>query len=145
MSHELSSLSFAVQATGADLHLCAKLNGKIFFDQDLPLEEIEVSHEFAEVDDTKHTIEIILSGKLPGHTVIDADGNILQDRLVEIKNFSLDDIELQQMFNELARYHHDFNGSQDPVVDSFHGFMGCNGTVKFEFTSPLYVWLLENM
>ena len=145
MNQNMSLLSFAVKATGTELHFCAKLNGEVFFDEDLTTDEIEIAHRFPDSNDTDYTLELILSGKLPEHTSIDVDGNILKDRVVEIKNFSLDEIELTQIFNGKFQYYHDFNGSQNPIVDSFHGIMGCNGTVKFEFSTPVYAWLLENM
>jgi hypothetical protein len=49
------------------------------------------------------------------------------------------------MVTEVAAYHHDTNGSTAPVTDSFYGTMGCNGRVEMRFTTPIYLWLLENM
>jgi hypothetical protein len=31
------------------------------------------------------------------------------------------------------------------IKDKFYGSMGCNGTITFEFNTPFYLWLLENM
>jgi hypothetical protein len=90
-------------------------------------------------------LEIELQNKLPEHTSIDESGNILSDRVIELQNISLDDIQLGQIFTQLATYQHDFNGSQPMIQDQFFGSMGCNGTVRLKFVSPVYLWLLENM
>ena len=42
-------------------------------------------------------------------------------------------------------YRHDYNGTTDPFDDEFYGEMGCNGTVSLKFTTPIYLWLLENL
>ena len=67
-------------------------------------------------------------------------GTDAQDITVEF-----DDIEIDQIVSELAEYHHNFNGTQPAIVDQFYGEMGCNGTLRLEFTTPIYLWLLENM
>jgi hypothetical protein len=145
MTQDTSTLAFTAKSTGNDLRLTASLNGHVFFDQILSQNEIKVQHTFSAVDGEKYTIEIEMSGKLPGHTVIDDQGNIVEDRMIEISNFSLDEIALVQLFTDNCKYSHDFNGSQAVVVDKFFGNMGCNGIVKFEFSAPLYIWMLENM
>jgi hypothetical protein len=145
MTQTTCSLSFTARATGADLHLCARLNGHVFFDQILTTDPIEIRHDFAEVDGTAYTLEIVMSGKQSDHTVIDQTGAILQDRVIEIDKITLDDLELGQAFVEQARYHHDFNGAQAATVDNFYGTIGCNGTVELKFLAPVYMWLLENM
>jgi hypothetical protein len=145
MTQTTCSLSFTARATGADLHLCARLNGHVFFDQILTTDPIEIRHDFADVDDTDYTLEIVMSGKQSDHTVVDQNGVILQDRVIEIDKIAIDDLELGQVFVEQARYHHDFNGTQPATVDEFYGAMGCNGTVELKFSAPVYIWLLENM
>jgi hypothetical protein len=104
-----------------------------------------VTFDFDDSHDVAHLLSIRLSGKLPEHTEIDEDGNIIEDRTVKISNMKFDDIELGQVFFENCKYKHDFNGTQEPVIEKFHGVMGCNGTVELEFSTPIYMWLLENM
>jgi hypothetical protein len=145
MTQDTSTLAFTANSTGNDLRLTARLNGHVFFDQILSCHEIKVQHTFPTVDDEKYTVEIEMSGKLPEHTVIDNQGNIVEDRMIEISEFSLDEIALVHLFTDNCEYAHDFNGSQAAVVDKFFGDMGCNGIVKFEFSAPLYIWMLENM
>jgi hypothetical protein len=38
-------------------------------------------------------------------------------------------------------YTHNLNGSAEERVDEFSGFMGCNGTASFEFSTPIYLWM----
>lgn len=145
MTQDISTLTFKAMATGSDLKLTARLNGCVFFDQTLTQKEILIKAEFPDINGEIYLLEIEMSGKLPEHTIVDDAGNLAEDRLIEISDFAIDDIALAQLFTEKTQYHHDFNGSQAPVVDEFFGAMGCNGVVKFEFTAPAYIWMLENM
>lgn len=138
-------LSFMAKSVGGDLKLTARLNGQVFFEQILTDKEIQIKTEFPDVDDEKYLLEIEMSGKLEDHTIIDENNNIMQDRLVEIKEFTLDDLDLQRLFEDTTVYRHSFNGTQEPVLDKFFGSMGCNGVLNFEFTSPVYLWILKNM
>jgi hypothetical protein len=115
-----------------------------------------ISHDMSD-QDGNHVLEIELYGKLPEHTEIDSAGNIVKDALITVENFKIDDLDISSMLtcypNELysdvpthiIQYCHDFNGTQSAIIDRFHGSLGCNGTVTLKFTTPIYLWLLENM
>jgi hypothetical protein len=64
---------------------------------------------------------------------------------VQISQVVIDDLDVNQLFLEKCVYQHNFNGSQPDIKDTFHGVAGCNGTISFEFSTPIYLWLLENM
>lgn len=96
-------------------------------------------------DEGQHCLRWVLVGKTNEHTKIDESGNIVSDALLSITDVSLDDIQLGHCFNELATYQHNFNGNGADTVESFNNKMGCNGTVSLKFTTPFYLWLLENM
>lgn len=98
-----------------------------------------------EDDDDKHELRIVLKNKLPQHTKIDAEGNIEQDAVITVSCFEFDGIDVNQVIQEQAVYDHDFNGSAAPIQDQFYGNMGCNGTLSLKFSTPIYIWLLENM
>jgi hypothetical protein len=100
-----------------------------------------------EVDDNdqEHVWEIELKNKQSEHTIIDSDGSIIQDVLLQIKNMAIDGIELGNLVSQAAEYHHNCNGTADAYVDKFYGHMGCNGVIRLKFTSPVYIWLLENL
>jgi hypothetical protein len=140
-----ATLSFCAAATGAELRLIVRLDGTVIYDGYPTEKPALISHEFADQDDRDHTLVFEMRGKLPEHTQISDTGEILQDRVIEISDVAFDDIALGHMFMEQSRYYHNTNGSTDPVVEAFYGAMGCNGHVKMQFSTPIYLWLLENM
>ena len=95
--------------------------------------------------DGEHTLEIILKNKKATDTKIDADGNIVSDAVLTVSDLAFDEIKLGHMVTKLATYIHNFNGTKELTQEQFHGVMGCNGTASLEFTTPIYLWLLENM
>jgi hypothetical protein len=105
---------------------------------------VKISHDIDE-DDAEHQLRVILKNKLPEHTTVDADGNITQDSVINVGSFEFDEIDVDQVVQEQAVYHHNFNGSAADVQDKFFGSMGCNGTLSLKFSTPIYLWLLEHM
>jgi hypothetical protein len=107
----------------------------------------EVQHFHYEFDDSAgpHRFEIELSNKLPSQCKVDQDGNIIEDAVAEIKNCCISGVDLGQVFYGQSLYFHDYNGASKPTVGQFYEKMGCNGTVRFDFYSPVYVWLIENL
>ena len=138
-------LSLVAQATGEGLHLEIKLNNQTKYSQVISEKSESIDINIDDSADAVNVLEIIMSGKKPEHTVLDESGAIVKDRLIEISNVSLDGIELGQLFLDKVTYTHDFNGTAEKVQDQFFGKMGCNGSLHFEFSSPVYIWLLENM
>ena len=92
-----------------------------------------------------HELKFVLKNKTSDHTTIDDAGQIVNDAYLTISNFSFNDVELNNIFLEKCQYHHDFNGSKDPVVLPFYNDLGCNGEVVFCFESPVYYWMLETI
>jgi hypothetical protein len=114
------------------------------FDQDHVNEPVNVDHEFSD-DDGEHSLRITLKNKLPEHTKIDDQDNIVSDALVSVTEISFDEIDCSQIVQDLAVYRHNLNGTAPEIQDQFFGDMGCNGTVELKFTTPVYLWLLESM
>lgn len=106
---------------------------------------IPVCVEVNDADDQEYELKFVLKNKTQDHTTVDEAGNILKDSVVEIKNIKFDEIELGHMFYEQAVYKHDFNGNGPATEEKFYGTLGCNGTVSLKFTTPVYLWLLENL
>ena len=96
-------------------------------------------------DEADHELRFVMKNKITDHTKIDEHGKIIQDSRITIQNLCFDEIALGQVFVNHAEYTHDFNGTKDSVTEKFYGEMGCNGTVSLKFTTPIYIWLLENM
>jgi hypothetical protein len=144
----MSTFAFTATPTNPDspLGLLVCLNDAVIFDTEQLIESQTIVADFDdEVEDQSHTIKIVLKNKTAEHTKVDESGSIVKDSMISISDINLDDIEIDQLFFEKAQYTHSFNSDSTPVTDSFHGNMGCNGTVEFKFSTPVYIWLLENM
>ena len=107
-------------------------------------EKISFAHDIND-DDGEHKLRVMISGKTADHTKVDDGGNIIKDATLQISNVVIDELDVNQLFLEKCVYTHDFNGTQPEIQDTFHGIAGCNGTISFEFSTPIYLWLLENM
>ena len=151
-------LEFDVGTTDAECKLGVRvtLDNNIIYDNSHVTTTDHITHDINDRDDN-HVLEIELYGKLPQHTEIDEAGNIVKDALITVENFIIDDIDISSILTcypnglysdaptHIVQYCHDFNGTQQSVVDRFQGPMGCNGIVTLKFTTPIYLWLLENM
>ena len=143
---EISVLTTLVQATGPELMLEVRFDRQVIFFGAAPVEPMTIEHRFNDgLAGAEHLVEFVLSGKRWDHTEINGNGEIVSDRTVIINDFRLDDIVVDQLVHKTAKYHHDYNGSSEAVVDQFMGSMGCNGAVHWCFTSPVYQWILDNM
>ena len=120
------------------------LDDQKLFDQDHIDQDYKIEHDIGD-DDGDHELRFVLKNKLSDHTQVDADGNIVSDATVMVSGIRFDDIDCQYLTVKLAQYQHDFNGTGEPTIGKFYGEMGCNGTVSLKFTTPIYLWLLENM
>ena len=98
-----------------------------------------------EEDESEHELRFVMKNKTIDHTTIDDTNNIIKDARLVISDVSFEEIDLGQIFIDQAQYTHDFNGTQPTTTAKFYGEMGCNGTVSLKFTTPVYLWLLENM
>jgi hypothetical protein len=128
----------------ASLGVQVLLDGVAFYTNDHVQDLCHVEYELDD-NDHIHKLQIVMSGKTADHTIIDNNNNITKDATLEISAVSIDGIDINQLFLGKCVYTHDFNGTQPEIADTFHGTIGCNGTINFEFTTPFFLWLLENM
>jgi len=140
---DTTKITLDVSHPGQDLHLAIRLDGQDAWQENGAYAGPVVID--MNDDEGTHVLEIIMHGKQPHHTQIDAKGEIEQDAVIEIKHLAFDDINLGHLVVEKAVYFHDHNGTTAPAENKFYGTLGCNGTVRMEFTTPIYLWLLENM
>ena len=116
--------------------LDVELGTKLDYEQPVELE-----------DDSNHQLTFTLYNKTKYDTVV-KDGVIEKDTLIKISNIELEEIDLTSMLSlnkELFYYEHDSNGSKDLEKHTLYDTLGCNGTATINFTTPFYVWLLENL
>jgi hypothetical protein len=140
------SLSVDIESTNPliPLGVEAWLDNEKLYDSNWVKEPVSIEHTVSD-SEANHELRLVLKNKLPNHTKIDEHGNIIEDALLMFKNFKLDGIELGQIVYQNATYTHNFNGNGELVTEKFLEQVGCNGTVTLKFTTPVYLWLLENM
>jgi hypothetical protein len=142
---EKTIIIFRARSTCGDLKLNVSVNHATVLTPVLDSDFREFAFEIDEVDNSINSLSFEMTGKTADHTRIDNNGNILSDQVIEIESLSFDGVNLGALFFQKSFYRHDFNGSQSLVTDQFYGTIGCNGVVELEFSSPCYIWLLENM
>lgn len=125
------------------LKLTVLLDGVEIYNNQIS-QKVEFSSSISE-EGAEHELQLVMSGKTADHTKIDEQGNILKDAMLSCCDFYVDGIDISKLFFAMATYSHNFNGNGNQVEEKFYGNLGCNGSVSFKFTTPFYLWLLENM
>jgi hypothetical protein len=120
------------------------VNAQQIFNQDWITEPQAVSYEFPDLD-ADHELRFVMKNKTADHTKVDESGNIVKDACLVISDLAFDEIALGHIVTEKTEYIHDFNGTDSLAQHKFFGEIGCNGVVSLKFTTPIYIWLLENM
>jgi hypothetical protein len=101
---------------------------------------VEFDSELAEGD---CTLKIRLENKTNADTVQNEDRTeIVKDMLLNIVSIEIDEIELGNLLYSLSEYTGD--DPSRPVLKNCVN-LGWNGTWCLPFTSPVYLWLLENI
>ena len=139
-------ISFDVETSDVECPLGIQvwLDDSLLLDNSHVQEKIAFAHDMSD-DDGEHQLRIVILGKTLDHTQVDDQGNIIKDATLQLSNVVIDDLDVNQLFLEKCVYTHNFNNTQSEIADTFHGVAGCNGTITFEFSTPIYLWLLENM
>jgi len=133
------------------------INDESYFKGDITATEdkphaIEFEHECEE--GKEYSLMIKRSGKLVNQTVVNDKGDLLKDQLLHIKNIEIDEIDIGSLVYEgvyTPEYPEPWAKQQreagTELKESFKNVsvIGHNGTWKFKFESPFYMWLLENL
>lgn len=124
-----------------------RLDGEAKYSREVPFEEETVSIAFSDAE-AEHTLEIEMSGKTYAHTKLAEDGTVVSDTAIEVYDFCLEDIEIGYNVTSASKYVHSYN-NPDPnaeiISEQFNNNMGCNGVATFKFSTPAFIWLLENV
>ena len=133
-----------------------KINEKSFFKEEIASTNdkptiIEFEHEFEE--NKSYNLIIDRSNKNKKQTVVE-DEKIIKDQLLHIKSIEIDEIDIGALVYE-GVYKPEYPepwatqqaeaGNKLPETLKNVTKMGHNGTWTFTFTSPFYMWLLENL
>ena len=139
-----AKIKFNVGTTNmaAGLAMQIWIDSEKIFDQ-IIVETTPVEFNLSE-DEAEHSLRFVMSNKMPDHTRIDDAGNIISDSRLTVSDIEFDEILLGQIVTDKAVYTHNFNGTTAETQEKFYGEIGCNGTVELKFTTPVYIWLLEN-
>lgn len=105
----------------------------------------------ASVAEGKNALQIILLNKESRDTILDNNGTIIEDLILEIDSIEIDEISIDNLKWTLSKYYPIYpieytdkiQKSVTEVLECVH--LGWNGTWELEFDSPFYVWLLENI
>jgi len=138
-------------------HADIMINDKSYFAGDITGTEdkpnvIEFEHEFAEGEEYGLTIKRL--GKVQNQTVVNENGDLLKDQLLHIKIIEIDEIDLGALvyggvytpdYPEPWASQQREAGTELPASFKNVTCIGHNGTWEFKFTSPFYMWLLENL
>jgi len=105
--------------------------------------EIEVEIE----DNTENFLTIEYMNKEAAVDVMYNESSIVKDKRVEIKGISMDDIDLDFFAFDIEDTL-SYESIEDPTKNSI-GFeatkLSWNGRTTFKFTTPVYLWILENI
>lgn len=107
----------------------------------------------AELVEVAHRLEVSMLNKENSDTVkgpTDATGNfaIVNDMLLNVEHVEIDDIDIRYLRFSKSYYEpvkkQFYNGAIVTRIDQCVN-LGWNGTYILEFSSPFYIWLLENL
>jgi hypothetical protein len=93
-----------------------------------------------ELTESKHKLIIELHGKDKYQTILE-NNKIVKDQILNIDTITFDEIDIGYLKHTLSKYY------PINVDESIIGCvnLGWNGLWELEFTSPIYIWLLENI
>jgi hypothetical protein len=98
------------------------------------------------VDDGPHTLKIRLENKNTNDTVLE-NGEVIKDMLLNIDDVMIDDISLGNILwsaEYILDHPQEYRGQTITKLDNCVN-LGWNGTYVLKFTSPFYIWLLEQL
>lgn len=159
MATEKLKLKIELYATMWDKapHADVRVAGKSYFNGEITTTEkkptlIEFEADLEEGQD--HDLTIVRSNKKNGQTIINDAGDILKDQLLHVKLIEIDGIDLGSLLlrgKYTPEYPEPWATQQrkkgEDLKESFDNVtaLGFNGKWTFTFSSPFYMWLLENL
>lgn len=104
-------------------------------------ERFTVAFDVELTEDQEYALDVALTNKLNTDTVENADkSGILKDMLLNIHDVRIDGISLGVMMWTHSEYH--VERFPEPIFNCVN--LGWNGVWRLRFTSPFYIWYLEN-
>ena len=110
--------------------------------ENLVHDSVEVSWS-GELEEGNHTISIEMYNKHDGDTVTDDEENIINDVVLNINDIEIDEISLDNLLWTESVYTPTDLNSPESLTECVN--LGWNGTWKLGFSTPIYLWFLENL
>lgn len=139
-----TTLTVEYSATNADIFLDIFLNNNLVTSNTFIKGTHQYTIEFADTDEhAEQCVTVNMRGKTEQHTLV-KNNEIVSDVYAMIKSISIDEIDVTDLYaqGKPCYYHVGSNNNQNGpiIVDEFYGFIGVNGDVKIEFTTPMWKW-----
>ena len=147
-NNKLISVTFDINVsdTSKPMKLLITLDDDVIIDTKTTNDLYRISCDFLD-DDTTHSIKVHLSEKTNSHTIIKND-KIISSAQLEITNFLINGLDIFDILSskkEVAKYLHNSNNPGNFVEHYYDPIMGFNGIVEFNFKTPVYAWLFDNL
>ena len=118
-------------------------NGKLIERSQVGTEQKLIEFPVEVEENSTCKLEIRLENKEDSDTIENNDKTIIiKDLLLNIESIEIDDISLEQLIWDASNFIPD--DPARPVIPKCVN-LGWNGAYTLEFTSPFYLWLLENI
>jgi hypothetical protein len=120
-----------------ELKVQIELDGNVILNTVLD-KAVEFTYQFEDSEDnTPHCVAILLSGLVESHCKhLIGIGEV--SPMMRVNKFCIESLPMQNVLEDQG--HCEYQGSKDTQVPG--AFMGQNGKMSLEFSTPIYAWLL---
>jgi len=120
---------------------------KVYIDDQLIFDKIMANTEqidwTGELVNGEHKIIVEMYNKREGDTVLNNDNSIVNDVVLNIDKIIVDDVDLGALLWSASTYYPSDENSPESLDSCVN--LGWNGSWELPFSSPTYLWLLENL
>lgn len=122
--------------------LFIKYNGKILYDNELNEGLNEIELELINEFDRESSIEIGMTNKGPNDTIVDEQGNIIEDKRIMIESFEMDTVNI---FNDQAFFYHltEYEENGEKITVARPGFFLNDSVLRVRYTAPFWKYYLS--
>lgn len=108
--------------------------------------EYEVIEFNLDLEESTHALKIKLENKTNSDTIVE-NNQIIKDTLLNIESIEIDDMDLEKLKWSSQYLLDSPQEYQGKIIDHLDHCvnLGWNGTYILEFSTPFYIWLLENL
>ena len=145
MSQETESVKFEITLSGTYWDRVPEFSITVD-DKEFVHDSVTESQTFTfetELTEEDHVLKINFINKSDDQTIQnDKKTEIVKDMLLNIEKITIDDIEIENLKWSGSKF-----VPEDPHKETLDNCvnLGWNGTYEIRFTSPVYLWLLENL